>query len=161
MRVYVPAGGVIISERISHYFDDHFFAGGLTYSGHPLAMSAIVATLDAMKDEKVVENAATVGDGVLRAGLTSLAQKHALIGDVRGRGMFQALELVTDRVAKTPVAAADMAAIKGALLNAGILPFVAENRIHVVPPCTMSAAEVQKGLAIFDAVLEQFGSLAK
>lgn len=158
---YVPAGGVIISERISHYFDDHFFAGGLTYSGHPLAMSAIVATLDAMKDEKVVENAATVGDGVLRAGLTSLAQKHALIGDVRGRGMFQALELVTDRVAKTPVAAADMAAIKGALLNAGILPFVAENRIHVVPPCTMSAAEVQKGLAIFDAVLGQFGSLAK
>ena len=158
---YVPAGGVIISERISHYFDDHFFAGGLTYSGHPLAMSAIVATLDAMKDEKVVENAATVGDGVLRAGLTSLAQKHALIGDVRGRGMFQALELVTDRVAKTPVAAADMAAIKGALLNAGILPFVAENRIHVVPPCTMSATEVQKGLAIFDAVLEQFGSLAK
>lgn len=158
---YVPAGGVIISEKISHYFDDHFFAGGLTYSGHPLAMSAIVATLDAMKDEKVVENAATVGDGVLRAGLTSLAQKHALIGDVRGRGMFQALELVTDRVAKTPVAAADMAAIKGALLNAGILPFVAENRIHVVPPCTMSAAEVQKGLAIFDAVLGQFGSLAK
>ncbi|MFC6123044.1 aspartate aminotransferase family protein [Phytobacter sp. SCO41] len=158
---YVPAGGVIISERISHYFDDHFFAGGLTYSGHPLAMSAIVATLDAMKDEKVVENAATVGDGVLRSGLTSLAQKHALIGDVRGRGMFQALELVTDRVAKTPVAAADMAAIKGALLNAGILPFVAENRIHVVPPCTMSAAEVQKGLAIFDAVLGQFGSLAK
>lgn len=158
---YVPAGGVIISERISHYFDDHFFAGGLTYSGHPLAMSAIVATLDAMKDEKVVENAATVGDSVLRAGLTSLAQKHALIGDVRGRGMFQALELVTDRVAKTPVAAADMAAIKGALLNAGILPFIAENRIHVVPPCTMSAAEVQKGLAIFDAVLEQFGSLAK
>lgn len=158
---YVPAGGVIISEKISHYFDDHFFAGGLTYSGHPLAMSAIVATLDAMKDEKVVENAATVGDGVLRAGLTSLAQKHALIGDVRGRGMFQALELVTDRVAKTPVAAADMAAIKGALLNAGILSFVAENRIHVVPPCTMSAAEVQKGLAIFDAVLGQFGSLAK
>ena len=158
---YVPASGVIISERISHYFDDHFFAGGLTYSGHPLAMSAIVATLDAMKDEKVVENAATVGDGVLRAGLTSLAQKHALIGDVRGRGMFQALELVTDRVAKTPVAAADMAAIKGALLNAGILPFVAENRIHGVPPCTMNAAEVQKGLAIFDAVLGQFGSLAK
>jgi len=158
---YVPAGGVIISEKISHYFDDHYFAGGLTYSGHPLAMSAIVATIDAMKDEKVVENAATIGNGVLRAGLDALAAKHALIGDVRGRGMFQALELVTDRQSKTPVAAADMGAIKAALLNAGLLPFVAENRIHVVPPCTMSAAEVQKGLAIFDSVLGQFGGLAK
>jgi taurine--2-oxoglutarate transaminase len=158
---YVPAGGVIISEKISHYFDDHFFAGGLTYSGHPLAMSAIVATLDAMKEEKVVENAATIGNGVLRTGLEALAGKYALIGEVRGRGMFQALELVTDRNSKTPVAAADMGAIKSALLNAGLLPFVAENRIHVVPPCTMSAAEVQKGLAIFDSVLEQFSGLAK
>ncbi|MGY6030530.1 aminotransferase class III-fold pyridoxal phosphate-dependent enzyme [Phytobacter sp. AG2a] len=158
---YVPAGGVIISEKIAHYFDDHFFAGGLTYSGHPLAMSAIVATLDAMKEEKVVENAATIGNGVLRSGLETLAGKHALIGEVRGRGMFQALELVTSRKSKTPVAAADMGAIKSALINAGLLPFVVENRIHVVPPCTISAAEVQKGLAIFDKVLGQFSDLAK
>lgn len=158
---YVPAGGVIISEKIARYFDDHFFAGGLTYSGHPLAMSAIVATLDAMKEEKVVENAATIGNGVLRSGLETLAGKHALIGEVRGRGMFQALELVTNRNSKTPVAAADMGAIKSALINAGLLPFVVENRIHVVPPCTISAAEVQKGLAIFDKVLGQFSDLAK
>ncbi len=158
---YVPAGGVIISEKITRYFDDHFFAGGLTYSGHPLAMSAIVATLDAMKEEKVVENAATIGNGVLRSGLEILAGKHALIGEVRGRGMFQALELVTNRNSKTPVAAADMGAIKSALINAGLLPFVVENRIHVVPPCIISAAEVQKGLAIFDKVLGQFSDLAK
>ncbi len=158
---YVPAGGVIISEKIARYFDDHFFAGGLTYSGHPLAMSAIVATLDTMKEEKVVENAATIGNGVLRSGLETLAGKHALIGEVRGRGMFQALELVTNRKSKTPVAAADMGTIKSALINAGLLPFVVENRIHVVPPCTISAAEVQKGLAIFDKVLGQFSDLAK
>ena len=65
---YVPAGGVLISEPIARYFDDHFFAGGLTYSGHPLAMAAIVATIDAMKEEKVVENAATIGNEVLRPG---------------------------------------------------------------------------------------------
>ncbi|OSY19736.1 aspartate aminotransferase family protein, partial [Klebsiella pneumoniae] len=63
---YVPAGGVLISEPIARYFDDHFFAGGLTYSGHPLAMAAIVATIDAMKEEKVVENAASIGNEVLR-----------------------------------------------------------------------------------------------
>ncbi|WP_044185043.1 aspartate aminotransferase family protein [Phytobacter massiliensis] len=158
---YVPAGGVIISEAISRYFDDHFFAGGLTYSGHPMAMAAIVATLDAMQEEKVVENAAQVGDGVLRPGLEALAAKHPLIGEVRGRGMFQALELVSDRQAKTPLAAADMAAIKSALIAAGILPFVVENRIHVVPPCTMTASEVHTGLAMFDSVLGQFTGLVK
>ncbi|MEC6541549.1 aspartate aminotransferase family protein, partial [Klebsiella pneumoniae] len=88
---YVPAGGVLISEPIARYFDDHFFAGGLTYSGHPLAMAAIVATIDAMKEEKVVENAASIGNEVLRPGLEALAEKHAIIGEVRGRGLFQAL----------------------------------------------------------------------
>ena len=94
---YVPAGGVLISEPIARYFDDHFFAGGLTYSGHPLAMAAIVATIDAMKEEKVVENAASIGNEVLRPGLEALAEKHAIIGEVRGRGLFQALELVSSR----------------------------------------------------------------
>ncbi|MCD5902076.1 aspartate aminotransferase family protein, partial [Klebsiella pneumoniae] len=126
---YVPAGGVLISEPIARYFDDHFFAGGLTYSGHPLAMAAIVATIDAMKEEKVVENAASIGNEVLRPGLEALAEKHAIIGEVRGRGLFQALELVSSREQKTPLTAADMAAIKGALTEAGLLAFVVENRI--------------------------------
>ena len=158
---YVPAGGVLISEPIARYFDDHFFAGGLTYSGHPLAMAAIVATIDAMKEENVVENAATIGNEVLRPGLEALAEKHAIIGNVRGRGLFQALELVSDREAKTPLTAADMAAIKGALTEAGLLAFVVENRIHVVPPCTISAEQIAKGLAIFDSVFARFATLAK
>ncbi|MHB5639356.1 aminotransferase class III-fold pyridoxal phosphate-dependent enzyme, partial [Klebsiella pneumoniae] len=110
---YVPAGGVLISEPIARYFDDHFFAGGLTYSGHPLAMAAIVATIDAMKEEKVVENAASIGNEVLRPGLEALAEKHAIIGEVRGRGLFQALELVSSREQKTPLAAAAMVGMKG------------------------------------------------
>ncbi len=52
-------------------------------------MAAVVATIDAMKEEKVVENAASVGNGVLRPGLDALAAKHPLIGNVRGRGMFR------------------------------------------------------------------------
>ncbi|WP_297196450.1 aspartate aminotransferase family protein [uncultured Pluralibacter sp.] len=158
---YVPAGGVVISEPIARYFDDHFFAGGLTYSGHPLAMASIVATLDAMKEEGVVENAARIGSGTLRPGLDALAARHQLIGNVRGRGLFQALELVSDRRTKTPLAAADMAAIKNALTEAGLLSFVVENRIHIVPPCTISAGQVQQGLGILDRVLGGFGALAK
>ncbi len=76
-------------------------------------MAAIVATIDAMKEEKVVENAASIGNEVLRPGLEALAEKHAIIGEVRGRGLFQALELVSSREQKTPLTAADMAAIKG------------------------------------------------
>lgn len=158
---YVPTGGVIISDPIAHYFDDNFFAGGLTYSGHPLGMASIVATLDVMKDEKVLENAALIGDGVLRSGLNALADKYALIGEVRGTGMFQALELVSSPEAKTPLGAAEMGTIKAALTHAGVLSFVVENRIHVVPPCTMSASEVTKGLAIFDSVLAEFNHLAE
>ena len=158
---YVPAGGVLISDPIARYFDDHFFAGGLTYSGHPLAMAAIVATIDAMKEENIVENAAQMGNHVLRPGLEALAEKHAIIGHVRGRGLFQALELVSDREAKTPLTAADMAAIKGALTEAGLLAFVVENRIHVVPPCTISAEQIAKGLEIFDSVFARFATLAK
>lgn len=124
-------------------------------------MAAIVATIDAMKEEKVVENAATIGNEMLRPGLEALAEKHAIIGNVRGRGLFQALELVSSREHKTPLGAADMAAIKGALTEAGLLAFVVENRIHVVPPCTISAEQVAKGLAIFDAVFARFASLAK
>ncbi|EJR0335251.1 TPA: aspartate aminotransferase family protein, partial [Klebsiella pneumoniae] len=55
----------------------------------------------------------------------------------------------------------DMAAIKGALTEAGLLAFVVENRIHVVPPCTITAEQVAQGLAIFDAVFARFASLAK
>ena len=157
---YVPAGGVIISDRIAHYFDDRFFAGGLTYSGHPLAMAAIVATLDAMQDEGIVENAALIGNGVLRQGLEALAASSPLVGEVRGRGVFQALELVSDRAKKTPLAAGDMAEIKAALTEAGLLSFVVENRIHVVPPCTISAEQVSKGLGILQDVLGRFAHLA-
>ena len=115
----------------------------------------------AIEDGSFFENAAYIGNEVLRPGLEALAEKHAIIGEVRGRGLFQALELVSSREQKTPLTAADMAAIKGALTEAGLLAFVVENRIHVVPPCTITAEQVAQGLAIFDAVFARFASLAK
>ncbi len=76
-------------------------------------MAAIVATIDAMKEEKVVENAAYIGNEVLRPGLEALAEKHAIIGEVRGRGLFQALELVSSREQKTPLTAPTWPRSKG------------------------------------------------
>ena len=101
---YVPAGGVIMSDPVAHRFDDIVFPGGLTYSGHPLAMGAIVATQEAMEEEHIVDNAYTIGKDVLGPQLTALYDKHPKIGEVRGKGVFWAVEMVADRTPKEPLA---------------------------------------------------------
>ncbi len=150
---YVPAGGVIIGDHIAADFDETVFPGGLTYSGHPLAMASIVASLDAMEDEGIVENAARIGRDHLGPALAGLAEKHEIIGEVRGTGVFWAVELVADRDTREPVGAAAMGRVKSELVGRGLLPFVVENRIHVVPPCTVTPDEVAEAVAAYDEVL--------
>jgi taurine--2-oxoglutarate transaminase len=155
---YVPAGGVMISRAIAEHFDHHFFPGGLTYSGHPLAMAAIVATLDAMAEEGIVDHARHIGAEILGPGLQALAAKYPLIGEARGLGVFWALELVSDVQRKTPLAAPVMAQLKAAFQARGLLTFIVENRVHVVPPCIVSAAQVDTALGIFDEVFSEFSA---
>lgn len=150
---YVPAGGVLIPPAIAGEFDTRVFPGGLTYSGHPLAMASIVATIDAMQDEGIVDNAARIGRDVLGPALRGLAERHPVIGEVRGLGVFWALDLVTDRATREPVPAADIVAIKGRLLESGLLPFSADNRIHVVPPCIVTDEQVARAIDIYDVAL--------
>ncbi|NEM91538.1 aspartate aminotransferase family protein [Galbitalea soli] len=147
---YVPAGGVIISDSIANAFDEEVFPGGLTYSGHPLAMAAIVGTLDAMADEGIVDNARMIGERHLGPGLRALAERHPLIGEVRGVGVFWALDLVADPVTREPVSPAIIGRLKKELMARGLLPFSADNRIHVVPPCVVTPDEVAAALAIYD-----------
>jgi taurine---2-oxoglutarate transaminase len=150
---YVPVGGVIISGAIAATFDERVFPGGLTYSGHPLAAASIVASIEAFEEEDIVGNAARIGRDHLQPGLADLAEKHAVIGEVRGRGVFWALELVQDRETRTPVTAEFMGRLKAELLRLGLLPFLADNRIHVVPPAVVTAEEVAQALAIYDQAL--------
>lgn len=147
---YIPVGGVIISDPIAAHFDEVVFPGGLTYSGHPLAMASIVASIDTMAEEGIVDNAARIGRDVLAPGLAELADKQALIGEARGEGVFWALELVADPDSREPVAPAVMGRVKALLLERGLLPFVADNRIHVVPPCVVTTDEATTALAIYD-----------
>jgi taurine--2-oxoglutarate transaminase len=155
---YVPAGGVVISESIANKFDDDVFPGGLTYSGHPLAMASIVAALDAMTSEGIIDNARTIGADHLGPGLRALAEKHSVIGEVRGLGVFWALDLVEDRTSCQPVSSAVVGALKGELMARGLLPFFADNRLHVVPPCVVTPDEVARALAIYD---EAFSAVEK
>ncbi|WP_042407946.1 aspartate aminotransferase family protein [Streptacidiphilus carbonis] len=158
---YVPLGGVAISGAIARTFDERPFPGGLTYSGHPLACASAVATIDAMAEEGIVEHARHLGETVIGPGLRELAERHPVIGEVRGLGVFWALELVRDRATREPLtpynatgaAAAPMAELAAACKQRGLWPFVNMNRLHVVPPCNSTEAEVKEGLAILDEVL--------
>jgi taurine--2-oxoglutarate transaminase len=150
---YVPIGGVIVSEPISATFDERVFPGGLTYSGHPLAAASIVASVDAMESEGIVDNARRIGAEAIGPGLWALAAKHEAIGEVRGEGVFWAMELVADRATREPVSAAYINALKGELTERGLMPFAAENRIHVVPPCVVTDDEVAQAMSIYDEAL--------
>jgi taurine--2-oxoglutarate transaminase len=150
---YVPVGGVIISDAISATFDDRVFPGGLTYSGHPLAAASIIASIDAMESEGIVDNARRIGSDVIGPGLEDLADRHPLIGEVRGEGVFWAIELVADRETREPVAPAVIGKLKSELTSRGLVPFAADNRIHVVPPCVVTRDEATQALAIYDEAL--------
>ncbi|MGI9007752.1 MAG: aspartate aminotransferase family protein [Streptosporangiaceae bacterium] len=157
---YVPAGGVIIPDPIAATFDDRVFPGGLTYSGHPLAAASIVATIDVMRAEGIVENAARIGAEVLGPGLAELADRHPVIGEVRGLGVFWALDLVSDRATRAMLApyggaSEAMTKLAARARARGLLTFTNYNRLHVVPPCTISDAEAKEGLAILDEVLTE------
>ncbi|MCF8530895.1 MAG: aspartate aminotransferase family protein [Candidatus Nanopelagicales bacterium] len=152
---YVPVGGVVISGDIAATFDEKVFPGGLTYSGHPLAAASIVASIDAMKEEKIVENAASIGQNVLEPGLRELMDKHPVIGEVRGLGVFWALDLVKNRDTREPLApyggtSPAMNELVAECKSRGLMPFVNFNRMHVVPPCIITESEAKAGLEILD-----------
>jgi taurine--2-oxoglutarate transaminase len=159
---YVPLGGVIISRAIAATFARQPFPGGLTYSGHPLACASAVASIEIFEDEGILEHAREIGETTIGPRLRELATRHPSIGEVRGLGVFWAVELVRSRATREPLvpynasgeAAQPMAEFAVAMRTHGVWPFTHFNRVHFVPPCTVSNAEVEEGIAALDAALE-------
>ncbi len=111
-----------------------------------------------MRDEQVNEQATTLGAEVFGPRLSAIADKHPCVGEVRGLGAFWALELVTNRETREPLApygssSPAMAEILAACKEGGVLPFANFNRIHVVPPCNITVADAEAGLAAIDSAL--------
>ena len=158
---YVPLGGMVISDAISDWVKDQFFAGGLTYSGHPLACAAGVASIEAFREERIIENAAEMGE-VLAHELPKLQERHPSVGDIRGLGLFWALELVRNRETREMLvpfnasgeAAEPIGRITKACMDKGLYPFVHWNILALTPPLTITREELQEGLEIIDEVLE-------
>jgi taurine---2-oxoglutarate transaminase len=158
---YVPLGGVIISRRIADTFAERPYPGGLTYSGHPLACASAVASINIFKEEGIIEHARHLGTDVIGPALAEIAERHRSVGEVRGLGVFWAIELVKDRRTREPLvpynaagpAAAPMNELAAACKQRGLWPFTHFNRMHVVPPITTSDEDVRAGLAIIDEAL--------
>ena len=159
---YVPLGGVVISQKIADTFRERMFPGGLTYSGHPLACGAAVASINIFKEEKIIEHARMLGKDVIGPALEKLKAKHPSVGDVRGLGVFWAIELVKNRETRKPLVpfnatgadAKPMLELAAACKERGLWPFTHFNRMHVVPPCNTPVEDIKAGLAIIDEVLE-------
>jgi taurine--2-oxoglutarate transaminase len=134
--------------------------GGLTYSGHPLACAAAVATIEAYRDERIIENSARMG-GLLAAELPRWLDRHPSIGEVRGLGLFWGLELVKNRATREPLvpfnasgaAMGPVSAMQKRAMELGLFLFAHWNVVFIAPPLTITEAELREGLGILDQVL--------
>jgi taurine--2-oxoglutarate transaminase len=157
---YIPLGAMIVRRPIADWVRDKYFAGGLTYSGHPLACASAIASIEAFKEEGIVENAAETG-GVFAEQLQNLQEKHPSIGDVRGLGCFWGIELVKNRETREPFvpfnatgeAFAPMARVWKAALERGLYLMTHWNVIMVCPPLTITRDELDEGIAVLDEAL--------
>ena len=156
---YFPLGATLIGEKVAEVFeaDKSSFGSighGYTYSGHPVGCAAGVAALAETKRLKLNENAAARGDELATA-LARLKEKHSVIGDVRGKGLMAALELVSDRASKKPVDKQVMAKVADGAYDAGLMIRVSGNNIILSPPLILTAKDVQDIEAGLDAGLSK------
>ena len=157
---YVPLGAMIVREPIASWVRDKPFAGGLTYSGHPLACASAVASIEAFQEEGIVEQSAATGE-VFRSELAKLAERHPSIGEVRGLGCFFGIELVRSRETREPLvpfnAAGDAAKPIGAVakraLDRGLYLMTHWNVVMCCPPLTITRDELTEGLKALDDAL--------
>jgi len=157
---YVPLGAMVISEPIAEWIRGRFFAGGLTYSGHPLACAAAVASIEAFREEGIVEHASHMGELIAHA-LAGLAARHPSIGEVRGLGCLWGLELVRNRETREPLvpfnaageAALPVTRMAKAALESGLYLMTRWNVVMVCPPLTITPEELDEGIAALDEAL--------
>ena len=154
---YVPLGAVCLTDKVSDAIYDKFLSCGLTYSGHPLACAAAVATINAYKEEGIIENAKEQGKLILKR-MEDMMAKHKCVGNVRNKGVFGCIELVKNRETKEPIvpwngSGEAMEKVSASLLADGVYMDIRWNYIFVVPPCIIKAEEIEEAFVAIDKAL--------
>ncbi|MBA8821659.1 aspartate aminotransferase family protein [Ochrobactrum sp. P6BS-III] len=154
---YFPFGAVMISDKVASVFEnnkDSFGAigHGYTYSGHPVGAAAALATLKETARINTAANAAVRGAELL-AGLEGLKLKHELVGDVRGRGLMAALELVSSRTKKTAASKDIVQKVYEVAYDEGVMVRTSGANVIISPPLIISAKDVSRIVSALDAGL--------
>ncbi len=157
---HLPLGAVGVSQAIADYFDDQTLWSGGTFTNHPVSCAAAIAAINVYKEEGLIENAKTQGQ-YLSDYLHDLKERHPSIGDIRGLGLFQFIELVKNRETRESFSAD--AGVTGDTGNIGKLDHEFLSRginvkfhplgIFVAPPLCITREELDMGLSAIDEVL--------
>jgi taurine--2-oxoglutarate transaminase len=155
---YVPLGAVMVNNDIASHFDENVLWAGLTYSAHPLGCAAGIANIEVYQEENLIEKSKQMGK-VLRQGLLDLAEKHPSVGDIRGTGLHQVIELVKNKETREPMSgwnrplSEPMQQVAGSLREGGMSTFVKWDWIFCAPPLVITEEQVEEGLAMIDQAL--------
>jgi taurine--2-oxoglutarate transaminase len=159
---YAPLGLCATTSKIASFFDDHFFAHGHTYEAHPLTLAPASAAIREMQRMNLNERSRELGE-YLGQKLASLIPKHPSIGDVRGKGLFWAVELVKDRSTKEPLNTKEeklsgkaliVDQVAAAMMKAGVLVQPWLSHFVLAPPLIITREEIDRAVAALDSALE-------
>ncbi len=153
---YFPFGATLLSGAVAEVFekDQSAFSSvfhGYTYSAHPVGAAAALACIPELTRLNVAANAQARGEQLL-AGANALMNKYQVIGDVRGKGLMIALELVSDRKKKTPLDKDTVARISAATYEAGLMARIAGHNLLLSPPLVITDDDVTAMLAALDTL---------
>ena len=155
---YIPMGGAILRKSIADSFvgsQKAAFRHVITFGGHPVAAAASLKNLEIMERECLADNSARMGRYLLD-GLEELKEKHAIIGDVRGLGLFCGLEVVKDRQTKEyfPPEAELASRLTQAFSDHGIL-LRGGDMMNIMPPLCVTTGEIDEIVAALDKGFDQ------
>lgn len=157
---YVPSGITAVSKEIGEFFEDRVFAHGHTFEAHPVSLAAIPAVVEEYKRMNLLAHVKAVGS-YLGERLKELKEKHRSIGDVRGVGLFWAIEFVKDS-RKTPFGtyedkyagrATEVDVLASKLLNEGLYVFNGPSWFVIAPPLIISKEEIDEGVEKLDKAI--------
>jgi len=155
----LPLGATIVRKEIADYFDENMYYGGLTQFGNPIACAAAIAAIKVYKEEGLIENSRALGLKLM-AELEKMKQKHPSIGDVRGLGLFAAIEFVKNKKTHEPLVPwtvdnyekkhPAMGAIINQLKENGVSGYMRWNVLFIAPPLCITEEQLMEGLSKID-----------